>query len=148
MVELNHRPRPTDGATAIDDTATRVSDRSDQTAAEFSGQALATISVTSDLQGVAVDLPAPYGKVAADARPMVFRYWLQEARSQIQFAYGSDVQGVLRMNREQGHLLAANIALGSEAQLPDGARFLVSGYVPEVELEQLKDVQTRYESYT
>lgn len=148
MVELNHRPRPTDGATAIDDTATQVSDSSNQTAAEFSGQALATISVTSDLQGVAVDLPAPYGKLAADARPMVFQYWLQEARSQIQFAYGSDVQGVLRMNREQGHLLAANIALGSEAQLPDGARFLVSGYVPEVELEQLKDVQTRYEAYT
>lgn len=146
MVELNHRPRPESETT--EDSAPTMAGSYEQTAADFAAQAVAVINVTSDLQGVAVDLPPPYGKLAPDARPMVFQYLLQEDRSQVQFAYGTDVEGLLRMDREEGKLLAANIALGSEAKLPDGPRFLVSGYVPEVDLEQLKDLQERYESYT
>lgn len=144
MVELNHRPR---ADIAPPELSPEIIENKTETPAEFASQALATITLTSDLQGVAVDLPAPYGKAGLGTKPLVFQYWLQETRSQIHLAYGENVQALLRMDRRNNNLLAANIALGADAQLSDKPEFVVSGLVPNVDLEQWKTVQSRYVNY-
>lgn len=146
MVALNHRPRP-DNVPPVITPATEASTSAGQTPTEFANQAFATITLTSDLQGVAVDLPAPYGKAATETRPLVFQYWLQETESQIHLAYGENVQALLRMDRRRNNLLAANIALAADVHLGSIPEFVVSGVVPTVELDQWKSVQARYLDY-
>lgn len=145
MVELNHRPRQ---GNAIMEAGLEAGETYQQAATRFSSQAFATVSVTSDLRGIAVDLPAPYGKRVDEARPLVFQYALQDAQAQVHFAYGEDMQGILRVDRNRNSLVSANIALGSEALSGKGAEFLVSGFVPEIDLDQLKAVQAKYLAYT
>lgn len=144
MVELNHRPRPNLVAAEL---SPEVIESKTETPAEFANQSFATITVTSDLQGVAVDLPVPYGKAAMATRPLVFQYWLQETQSQIHLAYGENVQTLLRMDRRNNNLQVANIALGTDARLSQLPEFVVSGFVPDVDLDQWKAVQARYFSY-
>ncbi len=144
MVELNHRPR---GDIVPPELSPEAIEIKAETPAEFASKAFATITVTSDLQGVSADLPAPYGKAGMASRPLVFQYWLQETQSQIHLAYGDNVQALLRMDRRNNNLLAANIALGAEAHLSDKPEFVVSGLVPDVDLDQWKIVQARYQAY-
>lgn len=144
MVELNHRPRvnaasPEPGPEEVEIKA--------ETPAEFASKAFATITVTSDLQGATADLPAPYGKAGMATKPLVFQYWLQDTQAQIHLAYGDNVQALLRMDRRNNNLLAANIALGADAHLSDQPEFVVSGVIPTVDLDQWKAVQARYLSY-
>ncbi len=143
MVELNHRPRQSKAV----ELSPEAEAENLQTPVEFANKSFAAITVTSDLQGVKVDLPAPYGKTAEETRPLVFQYWLQDAQAQIHLAYGENTQSLLRLDRPRNSLLMANIALGSEAQLGNGNEFVVSGYVPDVDLDQWKAVQARYLSY-
>lgn len=143
-VELNHRSRqPKEqelGPELQGDSSTSVK--------QFAEEAFATITLKSNLQGVAIDLPAPYGKKASETRPFEFRMWLQEAQSQIQVDYNRDVQALLRMERGRNNqLLNANIALAGTAQLGDKAQFLVSGFLPAIDLDAWKAVQTRYSNY-
>ncbi|HTF94703.1 MAG TPA: AsmA-like C-terminal region-containing protein [Cellvibrio sp.] len=144
MVELNHRPRSTITPELRPDTQEEIA----VTPAAFASEAFASITVTSNLQGVNVDLPAPYGKKAEELRPFVFQYWLQDIQSQVHLAYGDDVQALLRMDRRRNHLLTANIALGKDTKPSHNAEFLVSGYVPSVELDPWKAVQAKYLAYT
>ncbi|PUA30253.1 MAG: DUF3971 domain-containing protein [Cellvibrio sp. 79] len=144
MVELNHRPRVNAAPPELSPEEVEIKT---ETPVEFANKAFATITVTSDLQGVTADLPAPYGKAGMATKPLVFQYWLQETQSQIHLAYGDNVQALLRMDRRNNNLLAANIALGADAHLSDKPEFVVSGFVPDVELDQWKVVQARYFSY-
>lgn len=144
MVELNHRPRQSKAVELSPEAAAAPL----QTPVEFANDAFAAITVTSELQGVKVDLPAPYGKTAEQTRPLVFQYWLQDAQAQIHLAYGENTQSLLRLDRRHNRLLSANIALGSDAQLGSGNEFVVSGYVPDVNLDLWKAVQTRYRDFS
>jgi len=144
LVELNHRPRVTAPAPEPGPEEVEIKP---QTPAEFASEAFATVTVTSDLQGVTADLPAPYGKAGLATKPLVFQYWLQDTQAQIHLAYGDNVQALLRMDRRNNNLLAANIALGGDAHLGNNPEFVVSGFVPDVDLDQWKAVQARYLSY-
>lgn len=144
MVELNHRPRQRGVVELSPETAPLV-----QNPGEFARDSFAAVTVTSDLKGVTVKLPEPYGKAAeGDARNLVFQYWLQESQAQIHLGYGDNLQALLRMDRSTNKLLSANIALGVDAQPVIAPDFLVSGYVPDLNLDQWKDVQARYLQYT
>lgn len=144
MIELNHRPRQD----KVHDLSPDTLDTADQALAEFANDSFAAITLTSDLKGVTVDLPAPYGKTVDESRTLVFQYWLQEAHAQIHLAYGENVQTLLRMDRRRNSLVTANIAFGAGMKLGHGKEFLVSGYVPDVDLDEWKAVQARYLSYT
>ncbi|HSC66317.1 MAG TPA: AsmA-like C-terminal region-containing protein [Cellvibrio sp.] len=145
-VELNHRPQ---AAKNLVELGPEEVSNSGQTAAEFADKAFAAVTITSDLRNVAVDLPAPYGKPAEGERPVVFKLFLQESQSQIEVSYNNDVQALLRTDRVRNNsLLNANIALGSEAKLSDKPQFLVSGFIPGIDLDAWKAVQTRYKTYT
>ncbi|MFC3114101.1 YhdP family protein [Cellvibrio fontiphilus] len=139
QVELNHQ---------VGSRAQANADAVPPSPREFAAQSFARVTLNSNLAGVAVDLPAPYGKAANEERPLKFSLWLQEAQSQIRVDYNRDVQALLRMDRgNNNQLLNANIALAEDARLGDKAQFLVSGFLPGIDLDAWKAVQARYLAY-
>jgi uncharacterized protein (TIGR02099 family) len=137
-VELFHRPR---GGEAGQSDIPAVS------AETFTEQAVALVNIDSNLEGVAINLPAPYGKSAKGQRPLNFKFWLQEQQAQIEVHYNADVQALLRLDRDNNRLLNANIALASDAKFNDQAEFLVSGFLPGIDLDAWKKVLARYQTY-
>ncbi len=138
-VELNHQ---------ISASQANTEDAMPPSPREFAARAFARVTLNSNLAGVAVDLPAPYGKTANEERPFKFSLWLQEEQSQIRVDYNRDVQALLRMDRRNNNqLLNANIALAEDARLGDKAQFLVSGFLPGIDLDAWKAVQARYLAY-
>ena len=150
-VELNHRPARAKNWVELNEEKLSLEETSAsvQSAAEFAKQAFAEVTITSNLDNVSVNLPAPYGKPAKGERPFEFKLWLQEKQAQIDVRYNNDIQALLRTDRERNNnLLNANIALASEAQLSDQPQFLVSGFLPGIDLDAWKEVQGRYNTYT
>jgi uncharacterized protein (TIGR02099 family) len=139
-VELNHQVSAV--AHPDEETNKLVSPR------EFAAQSFARVMLSSNLEGVSIDLPAPYGKKANEERAFKFNIWMQEEQSQIRVDYNQDIQALLRMDRANNNqLLNANIALAADAKLGDKAQFLVSGFLPGIDLESWKAVQARYLAY-
>jgi uncharacterized protein YhdP len=144
-VELNHRPQRAKNLVELspEDTIT-----SSPSAAAFAEQAFASVTITSNLANVGVDLPAPYGKLAGDERSLEFILSLQESLAQVDVRYG-DLQALLRTDRiRKNSLLNANIALASEAKLSEQPQFLVSGFLPDINLDAWKAVLDRYKTYS
>lgn len=146
QVELFHRPRVSDAAKDDAENA-GVAIAPAVSAEAFTEQALALVNIRSNLDGVSVSLPAPYGKSAKGQRSLEFKFWLQEAQAQIDVRYNADVQALLRLDRTNNRLLNANIALASDAKFSDQAEFLVSGFLPGIDLDAWKKVQERYKTY-
>ena len=133
---------------------------------------LANILVNTSLEGVAVDLPAPYGKAPEEQRALAVSLHIHQRTSLIDVKYampGIDaavstdadipveqnktipdhaVQALLKLQRDGNRLLNANIALARPASLPAEPRFLLKGYLPEFNLEQWQSVLERYQRYT
>lgn len=146
LVELNHRPRAEKSLVEL--SPEEVIDPH-QSAADFAQDAFAAITITSNLADVAVDLPEPYGKPAADQRPLEVKVLLHETQAQIDVHYNDDIQALFRTDRVRNNsLLNANIALGNEAKFSEKPQFLVSGYLPSIDLDAWKEVQGRYKTYT
>jgi uncharacterized protein YhdP len=146
LVELNHRPQRIKNLIELSPEETA---KAAQSVAEFAEDAFAQVTITSNLANVSVDLPAPYGKPAEGERPFEFKLWLQDSQAQIDVRYNNDIQALLRMDRVRNNsLLNANIALASAAKLSDQAQFLVSGFLPGIDLDSWKTVQARYKTYT
>lgn len=58
------------------------------------------VSLSSDLQGLSVDLPAPFGKAAAESRPFSLDCKIQsEAAFKAQIRYGQLIQALLDVHR-------------------------------------------------
>lgn len=146
LVELNHRPQGNKNGVELSPEETS---NTGQSATEFADNALAQVTITSNLANVSVDLPAPYGKPAEGERPFEFKLWLQESQAQIDVRYNNDLQVLLRTDRVRNNsLLNANIALASGAKLSDQPQFLVSGFLPGIDLDAWKAVQARYKTYS
>lgn len=109
----------------------------------------AVVTVTSPLSGVAVNLPAPYGKSAEGERFLRFKMSLFDQTSLIDMVYGDDLQAVFELDPKQDNkLLNANIALNDSAKLAIEPQFLLSGKVPGLDIEPWKQVLDRYTDYT
>ncbi|WP_084618539.1 YhdP family phospholipid transporter [Cellvibrio sp. OA-2007] len=145
-VELHHRPARLKNLVELspEETPDAV-----QSAEAFTEQAFAEVTITSNLENVSVNLPAPYGKPAKGERPFEFKLWLQENQAQIDVRYNNDIQALLRTDRARNNnLLNANIALASDAKLSEQPQFLVSGFLPGIDLDAWKEVRARYKTYT
>lgn len=148
LVELNHRPRINNLVELNKNTIGSGEAEAVQAAEDFAEAAFAQVTVTSNLANVSVDLPAPYGKSSKGKRPFEFKLWLQENQAQIDLRYNNDIQALLRINRGPNNsLVNANIALASAAKLSDQPQFLVSGFLPGIDLDAWKAVQSRYKNY-
>jgi len=112
-------------------------------------QAFAVVKVNSQLSGVSIDLPAPYGKAAETERPLQFTMSLFEHSSLIKLTYDNHVEALFELDPQQQNKLAnANIALGSSAKLATEPRFLLSGNLPGLDITPWKTVQQRYLNYS
>lgn len=146
QVELNHRPQR---AKNLVELSPEEEASATQSAAEFAEEAFASVRITSDLASVGIDLPEPYGKPAGDVRPLEFTLSLHEKQAQVDVRYNNDLQVLMRTDRTRNNgLLNANIALASEAKLNPQPQFLVSGYLPGIDLDAWKAAFERYKNYS
>ncbi|MDQ2075122.1 YhdP family protein [Marinimicrobium sp. ABcell2] len=105
------------------------------------------LAITSDLEGVAVDLPAPYGKGPATARPTHLNMVFGTETSLIDLHYGDLLQALVQLDTEGFQLRAANLALGEPAQLPTDSRLHLSGSLDRFDWPRWQSVWDRYNAH-
>ncbi|WP_249671691.1 YhdP family protein [Pseudomonas abieticivorans] len=103
------------------------------------------LSINSDLKGLAVDLPAPFGKAAGDSRATTFKMNLQGAEKRIDVTY-ADLASLAYA--APGNNLAdgrGDLVLGQGAvQLPDGKGLRVRGKLDSLDLDPWKQQVDKY----
>ncbi len=111
---------------------------------------LARVTLTSDLRDLAVRLPEPLGKPADETGNLTLQLDIHQQTRRVALDYGPPTSPLLQARlRLQGEdeLLNANIALGARARLPAEPQFLLSGYLPSLQLDDWRQVQARYLQY-
>jgi uncharacterized protein (TIGR02099 family) len=104
------------------------------------GQGAAELRVESSLQGVTVNLPAPLGKTADEARPLLLQAPLPfKADKPVHIRYGdiADVQLALQSGKRGVEAVRGEARFGGGAAvLPAQAGVRVAGVVPEFDVAQ------------
>ncbi|MCJ8169976.1 YhdP family protein [Atopomonas sediminilitoris] len=100
------------------------------------------ISVQSRLKGMAVQLPAPFGKGADEERDLLFKMSLGGRDRQIWLEYAEQVYA--RLVQQEGRPLRGQINLGGEhAKLPAQDGLAVSGHLATIDWAQWSPVVER-----
>lgn len=97
------------------------------------------LAIDSDLKGVVINLPAPYGKAADDARHTTFTMGLSGPQRRIEVAYADLARLVwsapaTSLADGSGELLLGN----AQPQLPDSKGLRVRGELDQLDLEPWK----------
>ncbi|MGQ9426183.1 YhdP family protein [Gilvimarinus sp. F26214L] len=101
--------------------------------------------VSSDLEGVAVDLPPPFGKPAAQPRTFRFSTSLGSGQSLYDLRYAELLHGLLEV--ENGQLERGALMLGGGSpSLPASRTLHVGGHLARFEPTQWQQVLTRYQA--
>lgn len=96
--------------------------------------ALSSLTLTSDLRGITLDLPAPLGKDAESPLPLRMAVQLPAAGNVIEVQLGAMARFKARM-AEASHEFAGHLALGGELpSLPARPGLRISGNAPSVDL--------------
>ncbi len=96
--------------------------------------------LSSDLTGVAVELPHPLGKPQGQARGLeLAHHFSGPRRGQLQLAYGDDVQLQLLLDPQHGMRRGAVHFGSGVASLPERDELHVSGTLRDLSLEQWRD---------
>ncbi|WP_444936490.1 YhdP family protein [Microbulbifer sp. JMSA004] len=104
----------------------------------------AIFELTSNLTGVAVNLPEPLGKKAEAETNFVLRVPIGEQGSLFHMDYGEHLQGQFWLI--DGELDRAAIALNSEANLPSKRELTVTGDISTVDFLRWKSLLDIYQS--
>ncbi|SDJ65964.1 YhdP family protein [Microbulbifer yueqingensis] len=104
----------------------------------------AVVEVTSDLAGVAVNLPAPLGKAAEESTDFVLRVPIGEQGSLYNLQYGEHLAG--RFWKVGDTLERAAIALNAEPTLPRERGLAISGDVSQVDFPHWRRLLQIYET--
>lgn len=94
------------------------------------------LRIDSSLEGLAIDLPAPFGKLARTRRPTEWRMTLAGAQRRYQLSQSNLFD--LRIQAAPGALLAGRgeLRLGEgQAKLPVTDSWRLRGYLPDLDLE-------------
>ncbi|MFV8782280.1 YhdP family protein [Microbulbifer sp. SA54] len=102
----------------------------------------AVLEINSDLQGVAVNLPAPLGKVAEEESRFVLRVPIGEQGNLYHLSYGEHLQG--QFWQVGNRLERASIALNAEARLPKAPGVSIIGDLSVIELQPWQSVLSIY----
>lgn len=103
------------------------------------------LELASDLRGIDLDLPAPLGKPASQARPL--RLWRTlggERDGPLWLQYGEDLQAVLEWDEVAAgpRLRRAGIRLGGgAARLPAGEALHLVGRLPRLSVSEWQDLR-------
>lgn len=104
------------------------------------------LAFSSDLEGVAIDLPAPYGKGPASARSTHLNLIFGTETSLIDLHYGDLANALVQLNNDGYEIRRANLALGQAAELPGGRRLHLSGRLDRFDWPLWQDVWERYQA--
>lgn len=140
-IELNHRAQAKT-TSVIDDIA-----NTSFSSARLAADPFAVVTVTSQLLGISVDLPHPYGKTLGTERPLIFKMSLRDHSSLIDVSYGDNLQALFELDPASNKLRNANIGLDVKAHLPEAPQFLVEGKLPTFDIDPWAKVQQRYLGY-
>ncbi|WP_299598911.1 YhdP family protein [uncultured Microbulbifer sp.] len=102
----------------------------------------AVLELSSDLEQVAVNLPAPLAKPAGEKSRFVMRVPIGEQGNLYHLSYGEHLQG--QIWQVDGKLERASIGLNAEAKLPKSPGISVIGDLPLVDLQPWKKALTIY----
>ena len=111
---------------------------------ENTDKTLAELRFNTDLAGVTVDLPAPFGKSAGATKPLAFTMSFTQKTRQVELAYADQAEALLLLDDMSGDLLNANLALGQPAKLPDPPSLHLSGTMSTVDLDVWERLLDRY----
>jgi uncharacterized protein (TIGR02099 family) len=108
------------------------------------------LTLSSDLQGIAVDLPAPLGKTKQESRRLTIAVdRVSKPDKMLRFTYGDLLQGICAI-RDNGHGMECSrgaIHLGSgNAVLPDAKLMLITGHTPVFSLTRWQPVLDSFKS--
>lgn len=150
-IELLHQAQTTPATRAqAASTQTRSAPATSTPADLFNNPLLATVTVASDLNHVAVDLPAPFGKQAKGKRALTMTLEIHTQTMGIALDYSNKTQtfaqAELLVARRDNELLNANVALGSEAYLPSEPQFKLSGFLPSLDINTWQEVLQKYQA--
>jgi len=106
---------------------------------------LALLNVSSNMRGVAINLPAPFGKPKDRDMPLQVRVPISTGQTLFDIRLGELAQGLFVQGDEAFE--KGLVSLGQEAVLPDSQRLEVVGRVGELELDAWQDVWQRYQVY-
>lgn len=103
------------------------------------------LMVSSNLKGVAVDLPAPFGMPASQGRDSVFRMTLQGAERRYWFGYGELANFTFaappdKLNDGRGELFLGD----GDAVLPAGKGLRIRGVLSELDIDPWKELVNQY----
>ena len=102
----------------------------------------AVLELSSDLEQVAVSLPAPLGKPAGEKSRFVLRVPIGEQGNLYHLSYGEHLQG--QIWQVDGKLERASIALNAQAKLPPSPGISIIGDLPLIDLQPWKDALAIY----
>lgn len=105
----------------------------------------ALLNVSSNLRGVAIDLPAPFGKPKERDLPLQVRVPLSAEKTLFDIRLGELAQGLFVQGAEAFE--KGVVALGQGATLPDARRLDVVGKIGQLELAAWQEVWQRYQDY-
>ena len=102
-------------------------------------QQLANLVIESSMQGIAIDLPAPFAKKAEEGIPLrVEKKELGNGQALISFNYGRNASGqfLRRTDGTQSRIERGAISLGGVASLPQQSGVWLSGALRYADLDQ------------
>ena len=102
----------------------------------------ATLLVSSDLVGVDLDLPQPWGKSSTQAAPMHVKYPLSGDSSLLEMNLRSNLQFDLQLN--QGQFTGAALSFHKSPGKVDAGVLRIDGHTPLLDVAQWQDFLTRY----
>lgn len=102
------------------------------------------IELSSQLKGIKVDAPKPYGKVASEERPLSLSYRLN-GRQELRLSYADKLS--LAMLLKDQSIFSGQIYLGAtEAYIPNNQGLLVEGHLSHIPVDQWQQTWTLIES--
>ncbi|WP_177187707.1 YhdP family protein [Formivibrio citricus] len=94
----------------------------------------------SSLAGARFDFPAPLGKPANETRPLRVKLNGDSQRQALEFSYGSQLQGTLASLGDKPYAGVINIGTAQPAGLMPGKGILLTGRLPETNLDAWSDL--------
>ncbi len=108
-------------------------------------QRLAAFTLSSDLRGVELNLPAPIGKTAEQARELNLSVILGRQSAHTELYYNDHLQAQAQIDLEGQQIQRASVGLGVPAQLPEAPGLHLSGVMDTLDLEGWREVFSRYQ---
>jgi len=105
------------------------------------------MELESDLEGIAIALPDPFGKPAAESRPLVTRVYFEGDDLRIEGALGEQLAAVWQQ-RDGVFYRGAIELLGGQPQLPAGRGLRIGGSVPRLDWNEWRALLAPVEAGT